>query len=196
MIPWCFKACSRQAAKISPKLSFIYLLVGLVVKASVSKAAEPGSTPSFPVENSPGRVIPVTWNLVRHWLPSHAPGVIQGQCWDWSARCQYTVTGWDGKFGLQLLSQCGGTWNWADPSLRYAIACSWDVHSQQITTIRLLPSSPVVVVLIPLDHFHGLSVEPYASSAYGRRSSLSRLVFKNWQSSGSPARHQVSWGQC
>ena len=30
-----------------------------------------------------------------------------GQRWDWSARCQYTVTGSDGKFDMHLLSQCG-----------------------------------------------------------------------------------------
>ena len=27
--------------------------------------------------------------------------------WDWSARCQYTVTGWGRQFDQQLLSQCG-----------------------------------------------------------------------------------------
>ena len=34
---------------------------------------------------------------------------LQGQCWDWSARCQYTATGWGRKLDLQLLSQCGST---------------------------------------------------------------------------------------
>ena len=28
---------------------------------------------------------------------------------DWLARCQYSVTGWNGKFDLRLLSQCGST---------------------------------------------------------------------------------------
>ena len=32
---------------------------------------------------------------------------LQGQRRDWSARYQYTVTGRDRKFDLQLLSQCG-----------------------------------------------------------------------------------------
>ena len=32
---------------------------------------------------------------------------LKGQCWIWLGRCQYTVTGWDGKFDLWLLSQCG-----------------------------------------------------------------------------------------
>ena len=29
--------------------------------------------------------------------------------WNWLAWCQYTVIGWDKKFELQLLSQCGST---------------------------------------------------------------------------------------
>ena len=34
---------------------------------------------------------------------------LQGQCGDWLAQYQYTVTGWSRKFDLQLLSQCGST---------------------------------------------------------------------------------------
>ena len=34
---------------------------------------------------------------------------LKGQHWDWSARCEYTVTGWGRTFDLQLLSQCGST---------------------------------------------------------------------------------------
>ena len=29
---------------------------------------------------------------------------VQGECEDWLARCQYTVTGWEGKFDQQVLS--------------------------------------------------------------------------------------------
>ena len=45
---------------------------------------------------------------LKNWHFSGHPArrlVLKGQCWDWLARCQYTVTGWDGKFGLQ----CGST---------------------------------------------------------------------------------------
>ena len=46
-----------------------------------------------------------------------------GQCWDSSARCQYTVTGWDEKFGLQLLSQCGSTYNCLSRSVPEIHSC-------------------------------------------------------------------------
>ena len=35
---------------------------------------------------------------------------LQRQRRDWLARCQYTVTRWDRKFDLQLLSQSGSKW--------------------------------------------------------------------------------------
>ena len=53
-----------------------------------------------------------SYQSLKNWHSSGYPSrrlVLYGQCWDWLARCQYTVTGWDGKFGLQLLSQCGST---------------------------------------------------------------------------------------
>ena len=53
-----------------------------------------------------------SYQWLRNWHSSAYPArrlVLWGQCWDWSARCQYTVTEWDGRFGLQLLSQCGCT---------------------------------------------------------------------------------------
>ena len=48
-------------------------LVGLVVKASASRAEDPGfeSRDFFQ-----GRVIPVTSKLALQWLPCQAPGVI------------------------------------------------------------------------------------------------------------------------
>ena len=36
---------------------------------------------------------------------------LQGQRWDWLARCQYTMTGRDRKFDLQLLTPCGCTYS-------------------------------------------------------------------------------------
>ena len=58
----------------------------------------------------PGRVIRATSKLALQWLPCQVPGVI-GSRWDWSARCQYTVTGRGREFNLQLLYQCGSTYN-------------------------------------------------------------------------------------
>ena len=43
-------------------------LVGLVVKASASRAADPGSIPAC-TKNCPGRVIAVTEKLASKWLP-------------------------------------------------------------------------------------------------------------------------------
>ena len=81
-------------------------LVGLVVKASASTAADPG----------------VDSRLRREFVgPSHTsdsnigtplatlPGASEDQRWEYLVRCQHTVTGWDKKFDLQLLSQCGST---------------------------------------------------------------------------------------
>ena len=83
-------------------------LVGLVVKASASRAEDPGFESSlrrdfFGVES---------YQWLKHWHSSRYPArrlALQGQHWDWSARCQYTVTGWGRKLDLQLVSQCGST---------------------------------------------------------------------------------------
>ena len=50
-------------------------LIGLVVKASASKAEDSGSNPACD-EIFPGRVIPVTSKLALQWLPCQAPGII------------------------------------------------------------------------------------------------------------------------
>ena len=87
-----------------------YRLVGLVAKASTSEAEDPGFK---------SRLRRDFWGVESYqWLKNwHSSGypprrlALQGQRWDCSAWCQYTVNGWDGKFGLQLLSQCGSTYN-------------------------------------------------------------------------------------
>ena len=94
---------------------------------SVSKTDLLGRPPRWPsglsvrLESGRSRVrIPLapgffrveSYQWLKHWYSSGYPArrlALQGQCWDWSARCQYTMTGWDGKFDLQLLSQCGST---------------------------------------------------------------------------------------
>ena len=83
-------------------------LVGLVVKASSSRAEGPGFESCwrwdfFGVESN-------QW--LKNWHSSGYPArrlALWGQHWDWSARCQYTVTGWGRTFDLQLVSQCGST---------------------------------------------------------------------------------------
>ena len=52
--------------------------------------------------------------------PHPARGLaLQGQCWDRLAWRQYTVSGWNRNFDLQLLSQGRSTIVWADLSLGY-----------------------------------------------------------------------------
>ena len=88
--------------------SAIYRLVGLVVKASASRAEGPGFESRllrdfFGVES---------YQWLKNWHSSGYPArrlALYGQHWDWSARCQYTVTGWGRTFDLKLLSQCGST---------------------------------------------------------------------------------------
>ena len=62
------------------------------------------------------------WNLFqvksyqwpKNWCRSGYPArrlVLKGQHWDWLAWCQYTVTGWNRMFDLQLLRQCVSMYN-------------------------------------------------------------------------------------
>ena len=53
-----------------------YRLVGLVGKTSASRGADLGSIPALVADLFPGRIIPVTSQLVLQWLPCQAPGVI------------------------------------------------------------------------------------------------------------------------
>ena len=49
-------------------------LVGLVVKASASRAEDPGFESRLSRDFFRGRVIPVTSKLALQWLPCQAPG--------------------------------------------------------------------------------------------------------------------------
>ena len=91
-------------------------LVGLVVKASASRAEESRLRRDF----FRGRVIPVTSKLTLQWLPCQGPGVIGSvlglvapvsvYC-DW-VRCKvWSVTSVHSVAARQIV--------WADPSLRY-----------------------------------------------------------------------------
>ena len=85
-------------------------LVGLVVKASASRAEDPEFESRLRGDFSGSSHT----SDLKNWHSSGCPArrlALKGQRWDWLARCQYTVTGWDGKFDLQLLSQCGSTCN-------------------------------------------------------------------------------------
>ena len=54
----------------------VYRLVGLVVKASTSRAEGPGFESRLRRDFFRGRVIPATSKLALQWLPCQAPGVI------------------------------------------------------------------------------------------------------------------------
>ena len=79
-------------------------------KASASSAEDPGFKSRlrrdfFGVQS---------YQWLKNWHSSGYPArrlALQGQRWDWSARCQYTVTWWGRKLDLKLLSQCGSTVN-------------------------------------------------------------------------------------
>ena len=83
-------------------------LVDLMVKASISRAEDLGFESRLCRDFSGVE----SYQSFKNWHSSGYPVrrmALKGQCWDWLARCQYTVTGRDGKFDLQLLSQCGNT---------------------------------------------------------------------------------------
>ena len=56
----------------------------------------------------------VSYHSLKNGYSSVYPArrlVLEGRLWGWLSRCQCTVTGWDRKFDLQLLPQCGSTHN-------------------------------------------------------------------------------------
>ena len=83
----------------------------------------------------PGIIIPVTSKLTLQWLPCQAACRYRLSAGDWSAWCQYTVTGWGRKFDLQLLSQCGSTSNYLSRSLRYTSTLLGREGSKQQTNV-------------------------------------------------------------
>ena len=79
-----------------------------VVKASVSRAKDPGFG-SRSGDFFPGVVMPVTERLALRWLPCQGPGVTGsalGLVRPVSVYCDCVKL-----FDLQLLSQCGSTYN-------------------------------------------------------------------------------------
>ena len=77
-------------------------------KASASRAEDPGFESRLCRD--------FFWVDSHQWLQNwHSSGyparrlALQRQRRDWSARCQYTVTGWGRKLDRQILSQCGST---------------------------------------------------------------------------------------
>ena len=66
----------RSAAVRSGRFTAGHRLVGLVVKASASRAEDPGFESCLHRDFFRGRVIPVTQKLALQWLPCQEPGVI------------------------------------------------------------------------------------------------------------------------
>ena len=88
-----------SASRVGPVVKMSASRVGPVVKVSASRAGDP----EF---DSPLRRV----DFSRSSQTSDCPArrlALQGQHWDWSARCRYTVAARGRKFDLQLLSQCG-----------------------------------------------------------------------------------------
>ena len=98
----------------------MYRHVGLVVKAFASRAEDPGFESRLPRDFSGVE----SYQWLKNWHSSGYPAsrlALKGQRWDWSARCQYTVTGWDRKLDLLFyLSVAARKIVFADPSLKYA----------------------------------------------------------------------------
>ena len=93
-----------SAGTSRPGVSMIYRLVGLVVKASSSRAEDPGFVSRLRRDFFRGPVIPVTSKLALQRLPCQASGVIGS-----ALGLVGPVSVYCGKFDLPLLSQCGST---------------------------------------------------------------------------------------
>ena len=86
-------------------------LFDTVVKASASRAEDPGFDSSFPPEDFSGSSH--THDLKTDTPVATLPSCLElmSQRWEWLAQCQYTVIGCNRKFDAQLLSQCGSMYN-------------------------------------------------------------------------------------
>ena len=91
-------------------LSVASRLVGLVVKASASRLADPGfdSRLRRGILFFLSRVIPVTCRLALCWLPCQAPGVVGSTLGLVDLVSVYCGLG---KFDVQRFSQCGSTYS-------------------------------------------------------------------------------------
>ena len=85
-------------------LHCVYRLVGLVMRRPPRERKIPGSNPVCA-----GIFLRVeSYQWLKNWHSSGYPArhlALQCQCWDWSVRCQYTVTGLGSL--ICNLSQCG-----------------------------------------------------------------------------------------
>ena len=74
---------------------------------------------------------------LKNWYCSGYPArhlALQGQHWDWLAWCQYSVTGWDRKFDLLLLSRYGSMYNSLSRSIPEIQHVAGILHYQPLTT--------------------------------------------------------------
>ena len=96
-------------------------------KASASRAEGPGFKSRLQLDFFGVK----SYQWLQNWHSSGYPArrlALLGQHWDWSAWCQYTVTGWGRTLDLQLLSQ---VWQHVKLSEQIrpwdTLACCWDV---------------------------------------------------------------------
>ena len=130
---WDFYICDRLATMHVVTSRLRDRLVGLVVKASPSRAEDPGFESRLRRDLSGIE----SYQWLQNWHSSGYPArclALWGQCWDWLARCQYTVTGWDGKLDLHLLSVAARKIEQNRPW--DTLACCWDVKQ---------PTKPITV---------------------------------------------------
>ena len=81
-----------------------------------------------------------SYQRLKNWYSSSYPArrlVLEGQWWDLLGLCQYAVIGWDGKFDLQVLSQCGSTYNCLSRSVSEIHQYIAGTLSNQPMTLRL-----------------------------------------------------------
>ena len=82
-----------------------------------------------------------------------------GQCREWWAWFQRTVTGWDSKVGLQLLAQCCHMSNSVSRSVHVIhFICTWNVKQARNKLTIVLAATATTdtdITLFLLKHFNG-----------------------------------------
>ena len=127
---------------------YAYRLVGLVVKASATRVEDPGFDSRLRCRDFSGSSH--TSDLYIGTPVATRYRLSAGSSWLVTVYCDLV-----GKFDLQLLSQCGIHKRvWVDPSLRYTIACYWDVMQASNQAIKQASNQQIYTPLLPLSISH------------------------------------------
>ena len=155
--------------------SMSHRLVGLVVKASASRAEDPGFESHLQRDFSGVE----SYQRLKNWHSSGYPArrlAFSGQRWDWLARCQYTVTGRLGKLDLQLLSQCGSTSNCLSRSVP-------EIHSHVAETLSNQPTNQQTLQCLVFSDGFGL---PGDLTLFVKCHSILLMVHLSWRRCAQP----------